>query len=71
MPLTIAARYGDSAGSPTLVVENKGIRIESTLPVAVYAHSEYSVGDRYELEMKFFAVSFTYSFSFDSSRKCF
>ena len=42
-PKEIQARYGDINGSPTLVIEDKGIRIRSTLPVAVYAHSEYAV----------------------------
>ena len=45
-PLTIAARYNDQVGSTTLVTENKGIRIQSTLPVAVYAHSEIADGTR-------------------------
>lgn len=42
----IQARYGDENGSPTVVIEDKGIRIQSTLPVAVYAHSETSKLDR-------------------------
>jgi hypothetical protein len=37
VPLTIAARYGDIGSTSALIVEDKGIRIDSTLPVAVYA----------------------------------
>ena len=39
-PSAIQARYLDLNGSSNLVIENKGIRIQSTLPVSVYAHSE-------------------------------
>ena len=42
-PSEIQARYLDINGSPNLVIENKGIRIQSTLPVSVYAHSEDTV----------------------------
>lgn len=39
-PDDIQARVGDFFDSPSLVIEDKGIRLQSTLPVAVYAHSE-------------------------------
>lgn len=39
MPADIQARYGDNDGSSALVVEDKGIRLRSTLPVTVYVHS--------------------------------
>ncbi len=39
-PVSIAAQYGGLRGSPTLVIEDKGIRVRSTLPVAVYIHSD-------------------------------
>lgn len=41
-PVTIASRFGNQIGSPTLSIEDKGIRLQSTQPVAVYAHSEVS-----------------------------
>jgi hypothetical protein len=40
-------RYGDYRNpTPQLVAEDLGIRIQSTLPVAVYAHSEATYGGR-------------------------
>jgi hypothetical protein len=46
-PSDIQARYDDFDNpSPALVIENKGIRIQSTLSVAVYAFNEHMNGYR-------------------------
>ncbi len=43
-PKEIQVRYDDPTGTHAFFVEDKGIRIQSDRPVAVYAHSEN--GDR-------------------------
>ncbi len=53
-PSSIEAQYNPSGGpqSPTghFVVEKKGMRLVSELPVAVYIHVEITAGDRYAFD---------------------
>ncbi len=48
MPVSIQARYNDTNVSREItVIEDKGMRLQSTLPVGVYAHSEETDFGRY------------------------
>uniref|UniRef100_A0A914WJQ2 Uncharacterized protein n=1 Tax=Plectus sambesii TaxID=2011161 RepID=A0A914WJQ2_9BILA len=46
-PMAIEAQYPAGNGNGQVVVENKGIRLVSDLPVAVYTHAELYNGGRY------------------------
>jgi len=48
LPVSIQAGYNNTNGSREITVtEDKGMRLQSTLPVGVYAHSEETDFGRY------------------------